>query len=820
MLKKWWLWERRRWRLSEMRLLFMAILVSVVVVTAVGFFTDRVDRLMRQQAVALMGGDLVLNSTRPIGQAYQQYATEQAITSASMTKFVSMTSTDDEFKMAQIKAVTPNYPLKGEIRLKSEDASKLYRVSETAPSEGEVWIEAALLRALKLQVGDNLQLGSQSFAITEVLVQEPDRGSSFLQLAPVVLMNQADVEKTGLLSAGSRARFSQYFAGDETSIEQLQIWLKPQLQTGESIRSLNDGLPTVQQALQRATRFLSLAALLSVVLAGAAIALTSASLVRRETNQVAVLKALGQTRSSIIQYQSFSFLFLAIVGAIAGAVIGFVLQFVLADRLASIINETLPPAGLQPIILGFSTAILLLLGFALPHVMQLTQTPPIQIFRQQILATSNKRWLWQAATLVPSLYILFYLQANDAGLAAILLAGLTVGMVIFWLISRWVLQALARLSLSVPQLAVFRGARRSVLLLMVFAVGFFSLLLLTTIRTDLLDRWQATLPDNAPNHFLVNIQPHEKPEVEKLLQQNDIQGEFFPMIRGRLTAINGTPISAEDYEAPEAKNLLRREFNLSSFSEFPSSNVLLEGEWFTPESTTGFSIEEHVGERLGFGLGDKLTFDVAGQVFEQEVTSVRDVNWESMKPNFYVIAAPKLLASQTHTYITSVYIDPQNKQLLPDLLKQWPSVTAIDVTVILQQVRDLIDRATFAVQGIFFFTLVAGIVVLIAALQSQQPERRREMAILKSLGATRAQLRRRILLEFSTLGGLAGILAGLLASSLGAGIAYFLFDLSGGLNPYPVLIGGILGALLVGLTAYLNLSRLLNIMPVQLFKAS
>lgn len=816
MMQRWIKWERQRWRLSEMRLLFMAVLVSVVVVTAVGFFADRVERLMRQQAVALMGGDLVLNSTRPINPAYTQQAQKNKIKTAQMVKFVSMTSSADEFKMAQIKAANTMYPLKGDIRVR--DLQGAERIVTHIPKPNNVWVDPALLQALQLKVGDSLQLGAHSFYISHALLQEPDRGSSFMQIAPVIMMNLEDVERTGLLAQGSRARYAQYFTGSESNIEQLQTWLKPRLSVGENIRSLDDGLPTVQQALQRATRFLSLAALLSVVLAGAAIALTSMSLVKREINQVAVLKALGQISCELLLRQGFSLLVLAIVAAIVGSVLGFALQWGLAGYLADLIGETLPSASLKPVMLGFATAVLLLLGFAVPYIWQLTQTPSIQIFRQQLLQNTKQRWLWQGVALIPSLFVLFYLQAQDVGLVLALLASLLVGILFFWGVSSLVLRGLARMSLSVPLFTVFRGARRSVLLLVVFAIAFFSLLLLSSVRMDLLDRWQAVLPDNAPNHFMINIQPHEREQIEQYFAQQQWQGQFYPMMRARLVAVNDQPISANDFESPRAQGLLRREFNMSAFDTFPNSNILLEGSWFNKDTTSGFSIEQEVGETLGFGLGDRLRFDIAGNVLEQTITSVREVKWESMQPNFYVIASPAILKQQAHTYITSVHIPSAQKDQLNQLLKQYPSVTVIDVSAILQQVRGLIEKASFAVQGIALFTLITGVIVLMAALQSQQAERRRDIAILKSLGATKRQLRQRILLEFATIGGLAGVLAGVLASSAGIGLGYFLFDLDIYLNVYPIVLGSVLGALLVGSVAYFNLNRLLTIPASHLFR--
>lgn len=813
----WTLWTRR-WRLPEMRLLLIAMIVSVAVVTAVGFFTDRVGGAMRSQAVELMGGDLVLTSTRPLSDDFTKQAEHQGLRTAQMLKFSSMASTADAMQLVEVKAVSGAYPLKGEVRL-AKAMGQAYTVATSLPKAGEIWVEPALMNMLQLKIGDQVELGNSLFTVSELIIQEPDRGTSFLQISPVVLMNAADVPATGLVTIASRARYNHYYAGNSRTIEAFQTWLKPQLKSIEKIRTLDDGLPSVQESLQRAMRFLGLSSLLSVVLAATAIALTSASLVRREMVAVAVTKAMGQIRSGLMQEQCISLFILALIAALIGSALGYGLQFFLADRLAEVINETLPLPSWRPVWLGFLTAVILLLGFALPYIWQLLNTEPIQILQQRF-NTIRVPLKWWLMTLAPALYGLFWLQAQDALLALWILGGLVAGLGVFWLAALGLVKWVSYLSgrFSWRWLAVFRGARRSVLLLVVFATGFFSLLLLTTIRTDLVNRWEESLPVNAPNQFLINIQPQDQQGVVKALQARQLEGELYPMIRGRLMAINGKEITQEQFENPEAKQLLNREFNLSSFSELPASNKVLEGTWFKAETKEGFSIEEGVGKTLGFGLGDRLTFDIAGQRFEQPVTSVREVKWDSLQPNFFVVAAPQLLNDLPHTFITSIHVPKPSQALLQQVIQQYPSITAIDVSAIMEQIRALINRATFAVQGIFLFTLVAGVVVLIAALQSQRSERQREIAILKSMGASYTELKQRISIEFIAIGALAGLLAGLIASLLGALVAWQLFDLIGSFNPWPPVLGAVAGALLVGLSGFWSLRGLLNVPPMLLLK--
>lgn len=820
-----WQYWRRSWRLQALRLLFLALLVSVTAVTSVSFFTDRVDRAMERQATQLLGGDLVLSSSRPISEQYQVWADEAGVTHAETIQFPSMASQGDAFQLSQIKAVSQAYPLQGEVRV-SKDFAGAEQVVQQAPVAGEVWAEARLLQALGMQVGDTLTLGRQQFVASHVLTYEPSRSTNVFQFAPMLVMNLEDLEATGLLSPASRARFSQLFAGDARSIARLTAKIKPQLQATERIRTLEDGAPAVQQTLQRAGRFLGLAALLSVILAGAAIVLSSFVLVQHEARTVAVLKAQGMQRAAIMRLYASTLLITAGFAALVGIVLGFILQWSLAYWLANFIDQTLPAPSLAPVLSGMLTALLLLIGFALPVLWRLVQVPPIQVLKgswQLNNATSGAWWkkyrLW-LVTALPATTALLWLQAGDLTLALIMLVSLGLGILLFWGIAVLLLRLAIAWSYQPAGrwLAVLRRARRSSLLIVVFAVGLFSLLLLTAVRGDLLDRWQSSVPADAPNHFMINIQPAEKAPLEAYLTEQGLTAELYPMVRGRLTAINEQAIDVEQLQDRRAKRLAQREFNVSALAVLPESNDLLAGAWFSSANSNGFSIEEGIGETLGFGLGDKLTFDIAGQPFTDTVTSVREVRWDSMQPNFFVVTAADQLNDKPRTYITSLYVPPDQPDIIANLIKQFPSVTVIDIGSILNQVRDLIAQVTLAVQGIFVFTLITGLIVLMTVLQSQKAERRSELAVLKSLGATHKVLQGRLWTEFLSIGVLAGALAALLAMVVSNALGYVLFELPLTFNAGILGIGVIAGALLVGVGGFLVLRPLLNATPMRLLK--
>lgn len=808
----------RRWRLPEMRLLFLALWISALAVAAVGFFTDRVESAMERQASQVLGGDLVVSSSRPLPDDYRQLATKVGANMAEVISFRSMLSFGETTQLVQVKAVSTHYPLIGELQGSKDLNTVGLSLNGQLPASGQIWAEPRLFHALPASMNDTVVLGKSQFALTTVVTKDPSQGINFFQIAPQVIIPLADLPATGLLSPASRAEFSLLFTGSDRAIRELKANLEAKLAPTERIRSLQEGAQNVQQALQRAGRFLGLAALLSVVLAGAAIVLTAASLVRHETRSVAVLKAFGLARRRILVDYLGNLWLLALIAGVLGAIVGFCLQALLAYWLVQVVAIDLPAASWTSAWVSIVTALVMVTGFALPALLRLLNTSPMQILqgslpRQKILAN------WLILSILPAIFVLLWIQARELRLAVWVFFGLIAAVLLFWWISKLVLNGLARLSTRAAWqwLALMRQSRRSLLLVVVFAIGLFTLLLLTALRTDLIDRWQASVPADAPNYFLINIQANEQAKLEQFFQQNQLQTTLYPMIRGRLVEINQQPVTSDDYPQAEAKRMLEREFNLSSFASFPESNTLLAGKWFDTQ-TQGFSVEKGIGETLGFNLGDSLTFDIAGQRFTETITSVREVRWDSMQPNFFVVAAPGSLLDKPYTLITSLHIPISKPELIPQMIRQFPSITAIDTSAILGQVRSLVEQATLAVQGVFAFTLVTGLLVLWSALQAQKPERQRELAVLKSLGVSSQRLRQRIWREFLLLGGLAGVLAGSLTMLAANLLGYYLFDLALSFNPWLILLGALVGAVLVASVAWLNLRSLLQVAPMALLK--
>ena len=820
----------RFWRLSEVRLLFLSLLISVISVTSVGFFTDRAERAMSAQATQLLGGDLVIISTRPMGRGYLEEAKKQGIKTAETITFPSMVSMGEAFQLVQVKVVSTNYPLQGEIELSQRagrDDNKPNTFDIKSLDDNTAIAEPRLFNALNAKPSDKIQLGQSKIKLAGVIQKLPDQTTNVFQVAPILILPKTSLAQTRLLSEASRASYSYYFAGDDKVIASFKGWLKPRLQSQERLRTLDDGLPSVQQALQRGQRFLKMAALLAVILAGAGIALSSFSLTQHETPSVAVLKTLGASRKQVlIKYLGQLFL-IATLAALIGSLAGYLIQILLANTLQDFVGGSLPPASWRPVWVGALTAWIMALGFSAPQLMLLVTTAPVQIFQGQT-HKSKLSFLFSFVALSSSVLMLMCLQTGDFKLSIYLLLGVLLALLVFWLIALLMLALLRKLG---ERWRLPKTNRRMALMVVVFGVGLFSLLLLTSLRSDLISRWQASLPQGAPNHFLINIQPDEVKNLRSFIQAKlgiaPENSPLYPMVLGRLVAINNKPVSPDDpqFNNPKsgennhrAQRLLAREFNLSATEKPPEGNKIIKGKWFDKQAIHGLSVEQGIAKTFKLNVGDSLTFDIAGQKITEKITSLRSVQWDSMKPNFFVLLAPHSIKNFHKTYITSLNISDDKRAALPRLIQQFPSVTDIDISAILKQVRDLINKAAFAVQSIFLFTLVSGIVVLFAALQSQKALRRREIAILKSLGASHAYLRRNLLIEFIMIGALAGFMASVLALVAANIAAYALFDLSPEVNFGLVLSGTLIGATLVGAAGYLNVRGLLTVSPVSLFR--
>ncbi|MEA3278618.1 MAG: FtsX-like permease family protein, partial [Pseudomonadota bacterium] len=682
--------------------------------------------------------------------------------------------------------------------------------------------EPRLLHLMDRTPGDSISLGDATFRIGGVIAYEPDRGGNLFQLAPRVMINASDIPLTGLVTPASRVRYRLLVAGDAETADRFKRRVAAVPPDNTRILDARDARPEFSSAVERASRFLHLATLVTLLVAGAAIALASRRLVERQIDAVAVMRCLGAHRHLLTQIFVLRLLFFGLGASLIGALLGYLAQAGLANLLEGWFGPDLPSPSLQPLAVGLGTGLVTLLGFALPPLLQLTNVPPLRALRRD-LGTPRASAAMAVAAAATALSLLIFWQAADAQLAWKLLAG--VGAALVTLVATVALliriagtltgraRGVWRLGLA----ALTRRPAGTLLQITGFGLGILALLLLAVVRVDLLRTWQDSLPEGAPNHFLINIQPQEVEPLRAFFRTHEIDNSgLFPMIRGRLLRINDGNVDPDAYADPRAQRLAAREFNLSWSDRPQTDNQIVAGSWWPdPEAPPQLSVEEGLAQTLGLGLGDLLTFWVSGREMQARITSLRRVQWDSFNVNFFVIAPRSLLEAEAATFVTSFHLPPERQSLIPDLVRSFPSVTLFDVDALMGQVRRVMDRGVMAVEYVFLFTLVAGMLVMYAGIQASLEERRTEHGVLRTLGARRNQLLRSLAVEFTGAGLLAGLLASIFAELTGLVLAQELFGLESQFNPWLWVIGVAGSGLLIGLAGTLATYPLLVRPPLQ-----
>lgn len=778
---------RRDLRAGELTLLGMALLLAVASLTSVGFLTDRVAQALDRNATQLLGGDLLLTADQPLSEAFLAEARRRGLQASRTVTFNSMATSETGAQMVAVKAVEAPYPLRGSLQL-SDFAGAAPRQAESGPAAGESWADDALLGALQLQPGEALQLGYLKLPVRAEVVFESDRGMGFSSFAPRVLINLADLPASGLLVEGSRARYRLMVAGERAAVREFERWVDPQLGRGVRLETLENARPEIRANLDRAGRFLRMAAMLAVVLAAVAIGLSARRYLTRHLDSCAVMRCFGAQRSQLLTLYLGEFLVFGLLVAAAGCLLGFAVQAALSGLAAGMVQTELPPPGLTPVWQGLAVGVLLMGGFVAPQLLRLTQVSPIRVIRREwgdLQAGSLIAWAVGALALAG---LMLWIAAEwKLGLAVV--GGFAAALLVFALLA-WVLLGLfgrARgmaagdkaWGLRYGLAALYRRRASSVIQVVALAMGLTAILLLTLISNDLLASWRARQPADAPNRFAIGIQPEQRQPVAELLAAQGIRTPLLPMIRGRLVAINERPVQGSDYAEERARNLAEREFNLSYGSELQAGNRVLAGQWHG-EGRPGeaeFSMEQGIGKTLGVKLGDRVTFEIAGQRVSGRVSSVRKLDWDSMRVNFFFMASPGLLENMPASFITSFHLPAGQSPLVRELAAKYPNITVIDVAMVIDQLTRLTERLAQVVRFVFGFALVAGILVLLAAQRNTHDERGYEVSVLRALGARRHQVRAALLAEFAALGAIAALLAVLAASGIGYLLAEFVLEL-------------------------------------------
>jgi putative ABC transport system permease protein len=793
----------RDWRSGELRLLLIALIVAVAAVTSVGFLADRVGRALERNAAQMLGADVLIDADQPIPQAFERQAADQGLRLVHTFQFPSMASAGQGARLVSLKAVEAGYPLRGSLRTATAPGQP-ESATRDIPEPGTVWVDPQLLAALGLKMGDAIALGDRRFRIARVITYEPDRRMQFVNLSPRVLMRADELKATGLLAPGSRVDYGLLAAGDAPAVSAYTGWLQSRLQRGQHIATVESGRPEIRRVLDRAQRFLSLVALLAVLISAVAVALAATRFMLRHRDGIAVMRCLGATQRQVARALFVEFALVGVAGSILGGLAGYLAHMALIAMLGGMISADLPAPSAIPAVQGLATGLWLLLGFALPSLAQLRHVPPARVLRRDAAGVRMGSAVGYAAG-AAGFALLIWWFAGDVQLGVVIAGGFLGAFAAFALVAWLCVLALARLRHAAGAMPALRFAlagvvrRRAATITQVcaLAIGLMALLLLTITRTDLISGWQRTLPPDAPNRFLINIQPDQRGAIAGALRDAGVADvALFPMVRGRLVAVNGRAVSSADYTDDRARRLVDREFNLSYSDHMPTYNTLQAGRWMDADSHE-VSMEAGISRTLGLHMGDKLTFDIAGQTVDVTVTSLRGVDWDTMRANFFAMLSANVLADAPQSWITSFHLPPGRPELLPDLVQRFPNLTVFDVDAILRQLQGVLDQVAQAVQLLFGFTLAAGVLVLTAALAATRDERVREAAVLRALGATRQQLARAQRVELLAVGGLAGALGAAGASAVAWALSHRVFDFDIAVGLWPWLAGiaaGMLGA--------------------------
>ena len=814
----------RTWRGGQLGLIIWSLVLAVAVVSSVSLLAERIERALTAESSAFLAADRVVRSGRATNPEWVAAAEQQQVQTANVLSFASMVYHQDDMHLASIKAVDNTYPLKGKLRRTTTPFTadtNLIESVDFGPAMGEAWVDARLLPLLNIQLGDQIELGDIRLKATQVVVEEPD-GSSFGAFGARVLMNTADLPAAGIIVPGSRVTYRYLLAEGASGTQGFRdymAWLKPQLDVHERLITPNEAQASIASTMDKGRRFLLLAGSIGVVLAGIALALASYHFAAGQTQQVALLKSWGISASAVRSLYLQQSLWLGVGGSVLGLLVGYGFHELLISVVREWLPISLPMAGIRPWITGMATGLLCLGGFTLPALWHLPAQSPLAVLRQDVQVapvSSVVRGLFGVSAVAGLLFWYsnsFYLSlAILAGFALTAAATLVIGLLLLRLGKTYgqKLGSIWRLASS----NLWRRKSQSIIQMVGFSGAIALLMIMTVVRTSLIDEWRWQLADDAPNHFLLNVAPYELDGVRDLVTDQNLQtAGWYSMVRGRMTEVNSLPITETQRDSHES---FRRELNLSWTTELPEGNKLTEGKWWDELDLSGdiapVSLEDELAGELGLTIGDQLTFSVGGLIFKAQVTSTRSLNWDNMTPNFYFLFPEGLLEDYPRTHMTSLYIPAQQKLLVNDLLRAYPTVQVIELDKIIDRIRTIVGQVTSGLEVMTMLILACGVLVMFAAVSLSMVERLQESAILRTLGSSRRLILGIQLVEFSVLGLMAGLLAAMGAEVAVALLQRFMFDLPFALHPWLWLVGPLAGAVLVG-TLGLGYSRKAVVQP-------
>jgi putative ABC transport system permease protein len=820
----------RNWRSGEVKILASALILAVAVVTAIAVFADRMENSLVRQSNSYLAADRVVKSRFIIPEDWRAQSAQYTLKQANIAEFSSMVMANGDMQLASVKAVSSQYPLRGALEI-SATAFAIDATIELAtgiPKPGEVWVDSRLLPLMNVSIGDSISIGEREFTMTKVVIREPDATNGFGVLGPRVLMNIVDLSTTGVILPGSRVNYRWLLSGEETNLNDFAEWLKPQL--GDHYRwvALKEAQRNIGSALDRGTRFLMLAGIIGVLLASVAISIAAQQFSRRHIDQVALIKSLGVSARQVRQLYFSQLFILGLLASLVGILTGEVLQRLIAVSLTSLFNIDLLAASPTAYAAGLATGLLCLLCFALPPLWHLPTISPLRILRREMPVATLQNWV-RGLLGISAIMLLVWIYSGDSqltlaiigGLLSIIAASAAVGLLLLktgQAFGRKVGGKTGTKAGSIWRLAfanLLRYQQQTLTQMMVFACALMLLMVLFMVRTSLLDEWQLQIPSNAPNHFILNISPYEKPLIETLFTDNNFAvSPMYPMVLGRLTAANTTVFNEDDRDR---SNTLRRELNLSWTQNMAPDNILLKGQWWDTWQgktlSTGVSVEADTATDLNLALGDVLTFSLGGLSLKAEVASIRSVDWNSMTPNFYFLFSPGALDNFSPNFLTSLLIPPKDKTFINTLLRQYPTIVVIEVDRIIERIRSIVDQVSRSIELVLWLVCIGGLLVLVAAVSTSMSNRLQEAALLRALGSGRKLILGSIWFEFSILGGCAGILATAGAEALLLGLQISVFDQAPSPHYFLWLAGPLLGALIIGILGLFACRKIIRVAP-------
>jgi putative ABC transport system permease protein len=812
-------------RAGELTLLFLALLIAVTCSSAITMFSSRLERTMTDQAAEFLAADMVITSHAILNNDWLKHADKFNLTQAQNAEFSSVLMENDEMLLAGVKAVSDKYPLRGFLKTTTSDYSAEI-IEHEGPKPGQAWVEKRVLSALKLKLGDTVTVGEKQLHIGKILTYEPDKQGDLYSLSPRLMMHIDDLTQTGIIQPGSHVHYFYQFSGEPSQLADFKRWVKPKLNLAQRIMDIHEDRPEVGSALSRAERYLGLSSIVVIIISGVAIAMATRRYVERHIDATAIMRCLGSKQNDVLKLFLSQFCILGLMTSLVGCGLGWLVQEVLFRLLRTLLPQTIANPGWLAVVFGLLTGMIVLIGFALPPLLQLKRVSPARVLRRDLMPMSTSAWLvYGLAISIVGLLVWRYTQ--DLKLTLTIFCSGFVLLIVLGVLVYFILKVTQRI---LPLLSLnwrfglqgmLRNSRATISQILAFTITLVAMTLTFTVRNDLIENWQKQLPENAPNHFALNIFPDQIDSLKADLNAENISGSrFFPIIRGRLTDINGIPVQKVVSKDSQGEGATHRELSLTYTTELPEDNKIADGSWWINDKPGLVSVEQKLAESLKIKLGDHLQFVISGQPLTATVSSIRSLRWETMKPNFYMIFSPGTLESFPGTFLTSFYLPESNKSYLNQLVKKYPAMTILEVDLILKQFKTIVAQLTEAINYLLYFALMAGFTVLFSAIYSTLDNRLYESALLRTFGAGRALLRATHIIEFFMLGLVSGLLSVVLSETLLFILNTKVLSLDYHATTYLWIAIPLISSCAVGLAGCWGVRRVINSPPIKVLRES